>query len=861
MSYDMPRMARQLLNNQAAPFAYFREMILNSKPFILSKTSTRFANLPPAGLDSAGLIEDFRRYFSRTLGRDDIGESAYHVYAAFAMAWRDRLMDRWKNTQAAYEANDCKHTYYLSLEFLMGRALGNAMLNLEAKSATAEALKKLGLVLEEIADLEHDAGLGNGGLGRLAACFLDSCATLQLPVTGYGIRYEYGMFRQKIENGYQVEEPDHWLRLGNPWEIERQELSVRVKFGGYSEFHTDELGKTRARWVHSHDVMAVPYDMPIPGYRNGTVNTLRLWKSTATDEFDLDEFNAGSYAESVGAKNAAENITMVLYPNDASENGKELRLRQQYFLASASLQDILRRWVARHGNDFSRFADKHCFQLNDTHPTCAVPELMRLLMDEHGLNWDAAWEITSRTMAYTNHTLLPEALERWPVSMFGRLLPRLLDIVYEINARFLAAVARRWPGDGERQRRMSIIEEGDEKQVRMAYLAVVASASVNGVAALHSELLQKHLFHDFYELWPQKFNNKTNGVTPRRWMAASNPRLSALVTDTIGPQWLTDMPQLRHLAPHADDAEFRKQWREIKQANKACLAELVLKDCGVAFDIGALFDVQVKRIHEYKRQLLNVLHVIHLYDRIKRGEAAGMTPRCVLIGGKAAPGYQMAKRIIKLVNAVAEVINEDPDTAGLLRLAFLPDYRVSAMEIICPGADLSEQISTAGKEASGTGNMKFMMNGALTIGTLDGANIEILEEVGADNFFLFGLNAEEVEETKRRYDPDAIIAADADLKRVMHLLECNHFNLFEPGIFDAIVQTIRNPHDPWLTAADFRSYVNAQNAVSAAYLDQERWTRKSILNTAASGKFSSDRTIADYNRDIWHLPAIAPDGK
>jgi starch phosphorylase len=836
-------------------------MTLNSKPFVSSKTSPRFADLPPAGLDSASLIEDFRRYFSRTLGRDDIGESAYHVYMAFAMAWRDRLMDRWKNTQAAYEADDSRHTYYLSLEFLMGRALGNAMLNLEEKSSTAEALKKLGLILEEIAELEHDAGLGNGGLGRLAACFLDSCATLQLPVTGYGIRYEYGMFRQKIENGYQVEEPDHWLRIGNPWEIERQELSVRVKFGGYSEFHIDEFGKTRVRWVHSHDVMAVPFDMPIPGYRNGTVNTLRLWKSTATDEFDLDEFNAGSYAESVGSKNAAENITMVLYPNDASENGKELRLRQQYFLASASLQDILRRWVAKHGNDFSRFAEKNCFQLNDTHPTCAVPELMRLLMDEHGLQWDAAWEITSRTMAYTNHTLLPEALERWPVSMFGRLLPRLLDIVYEINARFLATVARHWPGDSERQRRMSIIDEGDEKQVRMAYLAVVASTSVNGVAALHSELLQKHLFHDFYQLWPEKFNNKTNGVTPRRWMAASNPRLSKLISDTIGPQWITDMPQLRRLAPYADDAQFRKQWREIKQANKARLAELVLKDCGVAFDIGALFDVQVKRIHEYKRQLLNVLHVIHLYDRIKRGDAAGMTPRCVLIGGKAAPGYMMAKRIIKLVNAVAEVVNEDPDSAGLLRLAFLPDYRVSAMEIICPGADLSEQISTAGKEASGTGNMKFMMNGALTIGTLDGANIEILEEVGADNFFLFGLNAEEVEAAKRSYDPDAIIAADSDLARVMHLLECNHFNLFEPGIFDPIVHAIRNPHDQWLTAADFRSYVNAQNLVAAAYLDHEQWTRMSILNTAASGKFSSDRTIADYNRDIWHLPTIAPDSR
>jgi starch phosphorylase len=829
---------------------------LNSKPFTLSKTSQAFTTLPPLSMDGKSIVEDFRRYFTRTLGRSEIDEAAYHVYTSFAMAWRDRIVERWKKTQASYDAEDSKRTYYMSLEFLMGRALSNAMLNLEESSSTTDALKKMGLVLEEITEQEHDAGLGNGGLGRLAACFLDSCATLQLPVMGYGLRYEYGMFRQKIENGYQMEEPDHWLRIGNPWEIERQEFAVRVKFGGYTEQYTDDQGNTRIRWVQSHDVLAVPYDMPIPGYRNGTVNTLRLWKSTATDEFDLDEFNAGSYAEAVGEKNDAEHITMVLYPNDASENGKELRLRQQYLLASASLQDVLRNWVAQHGNDFSRFAEKNCFQLNDTHPTCAVPELMRLLIDEHGLDWDAAWAITSRTVAYTNHTLLPEALERWSVNMFGRLLPRLLDIVYEINARFLAEVSLRWPGDSDRQQRMSIIEEGQEKQVRMAYLAVVASMSVNGVAELHSRLLQQHLFHDFYELWPSRFNNKTNGVTPRRWMASSNPELSKLITSVIGSGWITDMPQLRKLAPHADNAKFRAKWRAVKLANKARLAELVQKDCGVTFDVNALFDVQVKRIHEYKRQLLNVLHVIHLYDKLKRGEHEGITPRCVLIGGKAAPGYQMAKRIIKLINAVATVINDDPSTGGLLKLVFLPDYRVSAMEIICPGADLSEQISTAGKEASGTGNMKFMMNGAMTIGTLDGANIEIMEEVGSENFFLFGLNAEEVEATRGHYNPDAIIAQDEDLARVMHLLECGHFNLFEPGIFDPIIHSIRNPHDPWLTAADFRSYIDAQHSAASAYLDQDHWARMSILNTAASGKFSSDRTISDYNRDIWHLPRI-----
>ena len=830
---------------------------MHTEPLIISKPVPGIADLPALCMDADCIVNDFRRYFSHTLGRDKMCLAAYHVYTSLSLSLRDRLVERWKNTQYAYEEQNCKRTYYLSLEFLMGRALGNAMLNLDVDKATGEALRNLGLVLEEIAGQEHDAGLGNGGLGRLAACFLDSCATLQLPVMGYGIRYEYGMFRQKIENGCQLEEPDHWLRDGNPWEIERPEHMLRVKFGGRTELYHDTDGRLHARWTDAQEVVAVPYDIPIPGYRNGTVNTLRLWKSAATDEFDLSEFNAGSYTEAVAAKNGAENITMVLYPNDASENGKELRLRQQYFLASASLQDVLRNWVNTRGSNFENFAEKNCFQLNDTHPTCAVPELMRLLMDEHGLTWNRAWEITRSSVAYTNHTLLPEALERWPVSMFGRLLPRLLDIIREINARFLAEVAQRWPGDAERQRRMSIIEEGGEPQIRMAYLAVVASASVNGVAELHSRLLQQHLFHDFHELWPDKFNSKTNGVTPRRWIAWSNPDLSGLITRTIGEGWLTDLGRLKQLAPHADNAAFRAEWRAVKQANKGRLAEMVQRDCGIAFDTDALFDVQVKRIHEYKRQLLNVLHVIHLYDRIKRGDTADWTPRCVLIGGKAAPGYMLAKRIIKLVNSVAKVVNDDPATAGLLKLAFIPDYRVSAMEVICPGTDLSEQISTAGKEASGTGNMKFMMNGALTIGTLDGANIEIREEAGAENFFLFGLTAEEVEATRGHYDPAAIIAADEDLRRVMRLLESGHFNLFEPGIFDPIIHAVTSPHDPWLTAADFRGYIEAQRQVAHAYRDTGHWTRMSILNAAASGKFSSDRTILDYNRDIWHLPQVA----
>ena len=825
-----------------------------NKPFIPKQHS--ILKMPPLGTDSISVMEDFRRYFSHTLGWKKTSLAGFPVYSSLAATLRDRLIERWRHTQRAYDESDCKQAYYLSLEFLMGRAMGNAMINLDMQQETTEAMHNFGVVLEDVQDQESDAGLGNGGLGRLAACFLDSCATLQLPVTGYGLRYEYGMFRQRLENGSQIEDPDHWLRNGNPWEVERPEYAVRVKFGGRSDMYKDAAGILHARWVDSQDVLAVPFDVPIPGYRNGTVNTLRLWKSTATEEFNLSEFNAGSYIEAVASKNKAEHITMVLYPNDASENGKELRLRQQYFLASASLQDVIRNWFSKHGNDFSTFAEKNAFQLNDTHPTCAVPELMRLLMDEHRLGWDEAWSITSSTMAYTNHTLLPEALERWSVSMFGRLLPRLLDIIYEINARFLEQVSLRWPGDVARQRRMSIIEQGDAPHVRMAYLAVVACSSVNGVAELHSKLLQQHLFHDFYEFWPKKFNNKTNGVTPRRWMAWSNPDLSTLIDETIGDEWRTDMSKLQALENLADDKVFRAKWRAIKQSNKQRLAAMVGRDCGVKFDTAALFDVQVKRIHEYKRQLLNVLHVIHLYDRIKRGDTDNWTPRCVLIGGKAAPGYVMAKRTIRLVTAVADVINQDPDTMGLLQLVFLPDYRVSAMEVIAPAADLSEQISTAGKEASGTGNMKFMMNGAMTIGTLDGANIEIREEAGDENFFLFGLTAEQVEAMRGHYDPVAIVNADEDLMRVVTLIKSNHFNLFELGLFDPILQSLFNPHDPWLTLADFRSYVDAQKLVADAYQNQESWTRMSIINTANSGKFSSDRTILDYNRDIWRLPQV-----
>ncbi len=822
-----------------------------------SKGESQLARLSPLGMDSNSLAKDFNRYFYYTLGRDKYDGDVGATYKALALTLRARLMERWKNTRAAYEESDCKRTYYLSLEFLMGRALGNTMLSLDVTESTREALYGLGLNLEEIAEKEADAGLGNGGLGRLAACFLDSCATLQLPVKGYGLRYEYGMFRQNIAENGQLEEPDHWLRSGNPWEMERLEYTRQVQFGGRTETYADAEGRERIRWVDTRDVLAIPYDIPIPGYRNGIVNTLRLWKATATDAFDLGEFNAGSYPESVAAKNEAEHITMVLYPNDSSENGKILRLRQQYFLASASLKDAIAEWKRLNNNDLSRFAEKNCFQLNDTHPSCAVPELMRLLIDEEGMEWDQAWAITSQTMAYTNHTLLPEALEKWPVRLYRELLPRLLEIIYDINVRFLTDVSTCWPADMDRQWRMSIIEEGPDPQIRMAYLAIVGSFSVNGVAALHSRLLKEGLFKDFYELWPEKFNNKTNGVTQRRWLAACNPGLKKLIDDTIHNGWIADLTHLHKLAPHADNPAFRAQWHAVKQENKARLAALVERETGVIFTTDALFDVQVKRIHEYKRQLLNVLHIIHLYACIKAGQTDSWVNRCVLIGGKAAPGYAQAKLIIRLICNVAKRINADPATEGLLRVAFFPNYRVSAMEVICPGTDLSEQISTAGKEASGTGNMKFMMNGALTIGTLDGANIEIREEVGDDHFFLFGLTEEQVHAARPHYNPNQIIEQDGDFSRVMHLLESGHFNQFEAGLFNAISHSLRSPHDPWMVAADFASYVEAQEHAAACYRDQDRWVTSSIMNTAASGRFSSDRTITEYNNEIWKMEAVS----
>ncbi|GMR15723.1 MAG: glycogen/starch/alpha-glucan phosphorylase [Gammaproteobacteria bacterium] len=802
--------------------------------------------------DSESLASDFERYLTHYLGRF-VGCAPFYLYEALSLTLRDRIMTDWRKTWKNHEKRGLRKAYYMSLEFLIGRSLGNHILNLDINSNTKEAMNKFALDLEDIYSEEHDAGLGNGGLGRLAACFMDSCATLKLPVVGYGIRYEYGMFRQKIKNGFQVEEPDHWLRDGNPWELERPEYTQVVKFGGYVETVSDVHRKARIVWRDTSDVLAIPYDVPISGYKNDTVNTLRLWSASTTDVFNLDDFNAGSYSEAVEAKNNAEHISMVLYPNDASENGKELRLKQQYFLASASLQDVFRMWAINEDEDYSQFAKQNVFQMNDTHPTIAVAELMRLLIDEKYMSWNEAWDITSQTMAYTNHTLLPEALEKWPVELFENLLPRLLQIIYEINARFLKLVARKWPGDTQRQRRMSIIEEDEVKFVRMAYLAIVGSFSVNGVAALHSQLLSEGLFRDFYELWPEKFNNKTNGVTPRRWVAYANPLMSKLISEKIDNEWVQNFKNISQIKQYVDDPDFTERWFSVKSENKKRLAALVKSECNVDFDTHSLFDVQVKRIHEYKRQLLNVLHVIHLYDRIKRGDTDDWTNRCVLIGGKAAPGYLRAKLIIKLINNIADVINNDPQVGDKLKLAFIPNYGVSKMEIICPGTDLSEQISTAGKEASGTGNMKFMMNGAVTIGTYDGANIEILDAVGKDNFFLFGLKADEVEVCRLTYHPEHLVNEDDDLKRVMHLLTCGHFNSFEHGIFDDIITSLMNPHDPWLTLADFRSYVNAQEQVSRAYKDQTGWIKMSINNTACSGYFSTDRTIQEYNQDIWKL--------
>ncbi len=778
------------------------------------------------------------------------------LYQALAETVMARLAEPWLQTRERVAAAGHRRAYYISLEFLMGRTLGNALLNLDARVEAEQALAALGTKLGELEAEEPDAALGNGGLGRLAACFLDSAATLRLPLDGYGIRYERGLFRQTIEHGDQAEYPESWLAEGNPWEIRRPDRAVRVHFGGRTEFDSEPDGSLRARLVDTEEIVAVPYDTPIPGYRNGHVNTLRLWSAQPLLDFDLKAFNAGKHDKASASRIHAEAISQVLYPDDSHQRGKELRLRQQYFLVSASLQDVLRTWVEQHGAAFDDFAARHCFQLNDTHPVLAIPELMRLLLDEHRLGWDQAWAITEECFAYTNHTLLPEALETWPMEMVDHLLPRLRDIIVEIDRRFGEQIERLFPGEGHRLERLAVIEQNPSPRVRMSHLAMVGSHSVNGVAELHTRLIREHLLKDFYELWPLKFTNKTNGVTQRRWLAHCNPGLSGLITEAIGDRWVTDLAQLEKLVPLADDAGFRERWREVKQVNKQRLAALVAERCDVVFPPEALFDAHVKRIHEYKRQMLNLLHAVHLYQRILDGDTDGMTPRCILIGDKAAAGYHRAKRIIRLAVQIAKRVNGDKRARELLAVAFVPNYNVSAMEVICPGAELSEQISTAGKEASGTGNMKFMMNGALTIGTLDGANIEILDAVGAECFFQFGLTAEEVAKLRENYVPEEIIQRDEHLKRVLDAIQQGSIGGRKSDHYDDLIGSIRSPSDPWCVAADFDGYRRAQQRAAEAYRDSQGWQRMSIINCARSGRFSADRTVDQYASEIWRIGPI-----
>ncbi|MDG2617972.1 glycogen/starch/alpha-glucan phosphorylase [Thermoleptolyngbya sichuanensis XZ-Cy5] len=789
-------------------------------------------------------------------GKDEYFATAYDYYMALAYTVRDRLTHRRIKTAQTYFERDAKMVYYLSAEFLIGRLLINNLINLGMYDQMRQALKESGLNLDDLLEREEEPGLGNGGLGRLAACFLDSMATLEIPAMGYGIRYEFGIFRQLIANGWQHECPDNWLRFGNPWEIARPDYIVEVKFGGHTEAFTDDEGNYRVHWMARNTVYGTPYDTPVPGYRNNTVNTLRLWSARAGEDFNFQVFDAGDYTQAVADKTFSENISKVLYPNDNTPQGKELRLKQEYFFVSCSLQDIIRLYLRKHDN-FDAFPDKVAIQLNDTHPAIGVAELMRLLIDEHGVEWNYAWDITRRTFAYTNHTLLAEALEKWSVNLFRKLLPRHLEIIYEINYKFLDEVRSKYPDEPERLARMSLIQEGHEQMVRMAHLACVGSHTVNGVAALHTELVKQELMHDFYEMFPEKFQNKTNGITPRRWLLMSNPALSSLITEKIGDSWITNLDDLRRLEEFVHHADFQQRWRDIKQFNKQRLADHILRNNGIEVSPHSLFDVQIKRIHEYKRQLLNVLHVITLYHRMKANPGMDMLPRTVIFGGKAAPGYFMAKMVVKLINSVADMVNHDPDVGDRLKVIFLANYGVALGEISYPAADLSEQISTAGKEASGTGNMKFALNGALTIGTLDGANVEIREEVGAENFFLFGLTAPEVLEMKAKgYNPQHFYQGDEELRQVVDSIRSGYFSPKEPDLFRAIVDALMHG-DEYMLMADYRAYVDCQDRVSQAYRNQDEWTRMSILNVARMGKFSSDRTIREYCNDIWHVQPMS----
>ncbi|MDF0554481.1 glycogen/starch/alpha-glucan phosphorylase [Kamptonema sp. UHCC 0994] len=813
--------------------------------------------------DRTGMsVETLKRAFADNLyyiqGKNEFLATPYDYYMALAFTVRDRLLHRWINTTTAYIKQDVKEVFYLSAEFLMGKQLGNNLLNLGLYERVEIALRELGHELNDLIALESEPGLGNGGLGRLAACFLDSLATLEIPAIGYGIRYEFGIFDQWIVDGAQVERPDKWLRFGNPWEIRRPELMVEVDFGGHTETYVDENGQHRVRWVPERKIVGTPFDTPVAGYNNNTVNTLRLWRAGASEEFDFQIFDSGNYVGSVTDKIFGENISKVLYPNDNTSQGKQLRLEQQYFFVSCSLQDIIAKYRKTNHN-FDRFHEKVSLQLNDTHPSIGIAELMRLLVDEHHLGWNRAWYITRNVFAYTNHTLLSEALERWPVSLFQRVLPRHLEIIYEINRRFLDEVKAKYPRDDARLERLSLIQEGQEKYIRMANLACVGSHSINGVAALHTELLKQDVLRDFNELWPEKFNNKTNGVTPRRWLALSNPKLSQLFTEKVGKDWVTELDKLTQLEEFVNDPEFCDRWRKIKRDNKQALADYILLFNDIEVNPDSLFDVQVKRIHEYKRQLLMVLYIITLYNRIKRDPNVEVLPRTYIFGGKAAPGYYIAKLVIKLINSVAEFVNNDPDIRGRIKVAFLANYSVSLGQIVYPAANLSEQISTAGKEASGTGNMKFAMNGALTIGTLDGANVEIREQVGAENFFLFGLTAEEVYAMKAKgYNPRKYYEQNQELKEVCDRIASGYFSPEHPELFQPLVNSLLN-HDEYMLLVDYQSYIECQERVSQVYRDPETWTRMSILNSARMGFFSSDRTIKEYCADIWKVQPVKID--
>lgn len=786
------------------------------------------------------------------LAKDQYSATDNDNFLAFAIALRDRIVERWIATQQRYHKQNVKRVYYLSMEFLIGRLFGNNMLNLGLWDETYEAAKELGFDLDKIRDLESDAGLGNGGLGRLAACFLDSMATLGIPAHGYGIRYDYGIFNQKIENGYQIEHPDEWLRYGNPWEFARPEYTVKVKFGGRLQLIKSAAGKERKNWIDTEDVLAVPYDVPVIGFENDVVNTLRLWSASSTEEFDLTYFNDGDYERAIYNKMFSENISKVLYPNDNVRQGRELRLKQEYFFTAAAISDILRRFKSEN-TDITKLSDKISIQLNDTHPSLAIIELMRLLIDNEGLDWETAWDVTTKVFAYTNHTVMPEALERWSFELMERLLPRHLEIICDINKRFIEKTALTVPGDKNFLKRVSIIEESGTKFIRMANLSIIASHSTNGVSKLHTKLIKEGLFNDFYRLYPERFNNKTNGITQRRWLRKSNVNLSKLITNTIGKNWIKDLYQLADLLKHKDDASFNKKWQSIKRENKISLAGYIKDTKGIIIDQNSIFDVQVKRFHEYKRQILFAFYIIREYLKLKNDKNAFIFPRTFLIGGKSAPGYFMAKRIIKFINNIAHIIDNDKDIRGRLKLVFLENYRVSLAERIFPASDLSEQISTAGCEASGTGCMKFMLNGALTIGTYDGANIEMAEEVGKENMFLFGLNeAQIIELRKKGYNPKEYINRSPVLKEIFKLIAANLFSPFEQDIFKVIYDDLTN-NDYFCVCADFDAYCETQDAVSSAYQNQKEWTKKAIINLAKSGKFSSDRAVREYAKDIWNI--------